>query len=310
MKLFFCSVILTLPFLGMAQFNTHLPKDNLLINQQKTGLNQIQSISSTKHSGSRTQRSNASKAELGPMIGGTYYTGELNRMGHFKQVSLAAGLMFRYNINPRLAIRASGFYGTLKGADSKQKSAFAKNRNLSFKSTIVEVGAGIEFNYYQYQMRSREHAITTYMFFELAGFYMNPKTNYNGQWVELQPLGTEGQGNNGKKKYAKYQLSIPFGLGVKFNLWKGACMSFEYGLRLTFTDYIDDVSGKYFDNNKLRSLNGPIAANLADRSLKPLGLNSSNTGYKRGNSNDNDWYGFFNVMITFQLGRPNTCWMF
>jgi hypothetical protein len=262
------------------------------------------------YGGARLQRSGASRSELGPLIGGSYYTGELNRMGHFKQLNLALGLIYKYNINPRLTYRLSATYGGLKGDDSKQKSDFAKNRNLSFKSVLIEVATGVEFNYYQYQMNSRKHAITTYMFVEIAGFYMNPQANYNGQWIDLQPLGTEGQGNNGKKKYSRFQIAVPFGLGVKFNLWPGACMAFEYGLRLTFTDYIDDVSGNYFDNDKLRSLNGPTAATLADRSLKPLGLNGSNTGYKRGNPHDKDWYGVFGMTITFQLGKANTCWMF
>ena len=315
--------LIIFPFFGIAQTNLLYPEnDNLLAKQDESQLlsiykpspiqNQLAfSIQKTESvsSGARINRSGASKSEMGPMIGGSYYTGELNRMGHFKQMNLAAGLIFRYNINPRLAFRANAFYGTVQGNDKLGKTDFAKNRNLSFKSMILEVAAGVEFNYYQYQMANREHGITTYMFVEVAGFYMNPKANLDGTWVALQPLGTEGQGN-GKKRYPLTQLSIPFGLGVKFNLGKGVAMSFEYGLRLTFTDYIDDVSGVYVDKDKLSKSNGPLAATLADRSLQPLGANGSNTGYRRGNPNDKDWYSFFGMMLTFQLGKSNTCWRF
>lgn len=311
------------PFFGLAQTNLIYPEnDHLLAQQDESQLlsfnktsplqNQLALTSKSTESvssGARISRSGASKSEMGPMIGGSYYTGELNRMGHFKQMNLAAGLIFRYNINPRLAFRANAFYGNVQGDDKLGKTDFAKNRNLSFKSMILEVAAGVEFNYYQYQMSNREHGITTYMFVEVAGFYMNPKANDQGTWVALQPLGTEGQGN-GKKRYPLTQLSIPFGLGVKFNLGKGVAMSFEYGLRLTFTDYIDDVSGVYVDKDKLSNSNGPLAATLADRSLQPLGANGSNTGYRRGDPNDKDWYSFFGMMLTFQLGEPSTCWRF
>lgn len=253
--------------------------------------------------------SKASKCELGGMFGGSYYTGELNRMGHFKQMNWAAGLIFRYNVNSRIAVRANAFYGTVQGNDKLGKTAFQRNRNLSFKSQIIEVAAGIEFNYYQYQTSNRQHAITSYLFLEVGGFHMNPKADYNGQWVALQPLGTEGQGMD-KKRYPLTQVCIPFGLGLKFNLWRGACMTFEYGLRMTFTDYIDDVSGVYVDKAKIAKENGPIAAALSDRSLTPLGYNGSDTGYRRGNSNDKDWYSFFGVMLSFQLGKPTICWKF
>ena len=35
-------------------------------------------------------------------------------------------------------------------------------------------------------------------FVGVGGFYFNPKAKYEGKWVSLQPLGTEGQGLNGK----------------------------------------------------------------------------------------------------------------
>lgn len=169
--------LLIFPVFGIAQTNLlYSGNDNLLVQQDESQLLSINKLSPVQNqlalsiqktesvnSGARLSRSGASKSELGPMIGGSYYTGELNRMGHFKQMNLAAGLIFRYNINPRLAFRANAFYGNVQGNDKLGKSDFAKNRNLSFKSMILEVAAGIEFNYYQYQMSDREHGITTYM---------------------------------------------------------------------------------------------------------------------------------------------------
>jgi hypothetical protein len=252
----------------------------------------------------------ASKCELGLMLGGSYYTGELNRMGHFQQLEPAGGIIFRYNVHSRLALRINAFYGWVRGDDSRSPFAYQQNRNLSFRSHIMEIAAGFEFNYFNYEIGNQKYWITPYMFGEIGGFHMNPKTKYNGEWVELRPLGTEGQGTSlsSEKPYSLVQLSIPMGLGVKMNIGKKASISLEYGIRMTFTDYIDDVSGTYVDRDALAQSNGSIAADLSDRSVNSLGLNDSNTGYRRGDPNNKDWYSFFGIMVTFRLGKPTTCW--
>lgn len=255
-------------------------------------------------------RSFSSKSELGVLLGGSYYTGDLNRMGHFKQIEPAAGLIFRYNAHSRLAIRAHAFYGNVKGDDKYSPYEYQRNRNLSFRSPIIEFALGFEFNYFQYEIGNKKHWITSYMFGGLGGFYMNPKANYNGQWVELRQLGTEGQGTSlsSKQPYSLTQLCIPMGLGLKMTVGKRMSISLEYGIRMTFTDYIDDVSGNYVDKDALAQINGTMAADLSDRSLTNLGHNESNTGTRRGDSNNKDWYSFFGLMITFQLGNSDTCW--
>ena len=81
---------------------------------------------------------------------------------------------------------------------------------------------------------------------------------------------TEGQGTTSfqnRKPYSLTQLSIPFGGGVKIGVSDDFNIIIEYGLRKTFTDYIDDVSTTYagipseFDNITIelsdRSLDGP-----------------------------------------------------
>jgi hypothetical protein len=66
-------------------------------------------------------------------------------------------------------------------------------------------------------------------------------------------------------------------------------MSFglEWGMRYTFTDYLDDVSGVYFDNETLKIQKGNLVAQLADRS-DVIHV----AGTQRGNSKTHDWYSF------------------
>jgi len=135
---------------------------------------------------------------------------------------------------------------------------------------------------------------------------MNPKARYNGEWIELQPLGTEGQGSSlttAPKKYSLNQIVIPFGIGIKVNLSHHSSFSMEYGFRKTFTDYLDDVSGLYPDLSVL----DPLARELSDRARNPEGINQSSYGLQRGNPADKDWYTVFGFSITYEFFSDSTC---
>ncbi len=245
-----------------------------------------------------------SRSELGFMGGGSYYIGDLNRFSHFKNTQLAAGLVYRYNIHSRLSFRANFTYGSVVGDDSQAKQELLKNRNLSFRSDIYEFGAGVEFNYFPFQLGHDRYKGTAYVLAEIAVFKMNPQTNINGEWVDLQPLGTEGQGSplSSKGKYPLFQVSIPIGIGVKISLGKAASLNLEYGIRKTFTDYLDDVkSDSFVATADLLEANGPLAASVANRSL------DGNPYGKRGTAATKDWYAFFGASILFRLGRPEKC---
>lgn len=240
--------------------------------------------------------------ELGIFFGGSYYTGDLNPLGHFNNLTQpAGGLTFRYNINPRFAIRANGFFGTLKGDDASTKSFAQQQRNLHFKSPLTEFSGQAEFNFLDYRLGNDKYPFTPYIFAGAAVFHHSPRALINGQWVDLQPLGTEGQGTplSNRKQYRLTQFSMPFGLGVKTNLAKRIGLSIEWGLRKTFTDYLDDVSGAYADPVQLSGYNGPVAGILSDRSL--VRDSYSNVGRQRGNPVTKDWYCFTGFVLSFKL---------
>ncbi len=246
----------------------------------------------------------ASRSELGFLAGGSYYIGDLNRYKHFKGTGPSAGLIYRYNFNTRLALRATFAYGRVEGNDSWSKDPVANNRNLNFRSNIFELATGVEFHYVSFQLGSKRHIATGYLFGGLALFHMNPKGNNDGEWVELRPLQTEGRGTplNDKKNYSKFQLGIPLGLGFKVALGKRATFNIEYGLRKTFTDYLDDVgSGTYVDPVELAAINGSLAAQMSNRSI-----DQDRYGV-RGNGKTKDWYFMFGAGFTFRLGDPAKC---
>ncbi len=255
----------------------------------------------------------AQYAELGVLGGTSYYLGELNHQ-HFQPFKPAGGIIFRNNLGKRLAFRMHAFYGNIEGSDANSKNEWEQGRNLNFNSHIFELAGGFEINYFKYKMsrtikeRKGEY-YTPYLFIGLSYFNYNPKTDYNGETFELQPLGTEGQGTsaNNKKQYKLNQISIPLALGVKFNVSKWMSIGLEYGIRRTFTDYLDDVSGNYVDPELLRAENGSLSANLSDRSTDNYSNQSFPGGQQRGNPNNRDWYSFSGITLMFNLIGEDDC---
>ncbi len=249
--------------------------------------------------------------EFGGMAGGSYYIGDLNPTGHFENTKFSGGIFYRNQIkkSKRLSFRFQLMYGKVEAFDSKSESERLVNRNLNFQSKILEIGPLIEFHYLKYEVGSRRYRGTPYLFLGLTYFKMNPMGQYEGNWIELQSLGTEGQGTsqNSKKPYNLNQLSIPVGVGVKFNLSSRVSMGIEYGVRKTFTDYLDDVSGNYVDASLLHEESGLLAAQLSDPSLENQNLRNSNEGYSRGNAQNKDWYYMFGISLSFRLFEHTTC---
>jgi hypothetical protein len=133
-------------------------------------------------------------------------------------------------------------------------------------------------------------------------YNFNPKAEMNDDWVELRPLGTEGQGSGLKsapKPYSLLGVSIPFGMGFKFHAFGRLGVSIEWGMRKTYTDYLDDVSTTYADPDVLFATQGLVAVELADRSLVNPG--PVNTNRQRGNETNRDWYSFAGLTITYKI---------
>ena len=264
--------------------------------------------------------------EIGFFGGIAYYMGDLTPT-HFSIPGYSFGFKYRYDINRRFALRIGGHIGEVKG-DSKFDADSKKYKNLSFHSTILDFEGGIEINFLEYEPGSKKHRFTPYIFAGLSIFKFNPKTYYQGKEYELQPLGTEGQGLTAypdKKPYKLSSFAIPFGIGIKWSVSEKVSLGLEWGLRKTFTDYLDDVSTRYPDPALLRAEKGAVAAALSNRqneqkfidagydiSIGPNGIPNNQTdfnlyiasmgagGGQRGGE-ANDWYAMAGLTVMFKI---------
>lgn len=247
---------------------------------------------------------NAQYSEVGFHGGSSYYIGDLNPYEHFTHLpKFGGGAFIRANLTDRHSFKFNFLYTSVEGSDAESGNAWQQNRNLHFQSEIIEVGITWEINFLSYEVGDPNRPYTPYVFGGLAYYRMNPKTDYNGNLVELHPLGTEGQNAEGaQNSYGLGQIAIPFGMGFKMNISGRISLAIEYGFRKLFTDYLDDVSTVYANPAALAASSGPAAVELADRSLEPMGFEGTNTKLSRGNPDTNDWYAYTNLSISVRLG--------
>lgn len=295
----------------------------------------------------------------------------VNSMNYFGDIAPKSGIFstkisstrpgttisFGYRIGPRYTLQASLSYGTLFSDDNiaadpvGDVSKFRYVRNVHFRNDIIELAFVGVFDLFQNQGSYLSRVqLTPYAIIGVAGFHHNPKakapeTNIHtgaaipeaGQWVSLQPLGTEGQfadllptdANFGIKPYSLWQLSIPFGLGARYKLGEALDISLDLTFRYLFFDYIDDLSSNYVD---LGVLDSDLAKAMSDRSREPTSAFNGDTrdlsawpaftypgrdgqtytvtqGWgeesptnKRGGASDNDIYYVTSIKISYIIG--------
>lgn len=242
--------------------------------------------------------------EFGVNFGAAYYLGDLNPQGHFKFSQPFIGNVFRINFNRRYAFKSNIIAGLLRADDSKSNSEWRKNRNLSFKSIIGEFSAQVEFNFMPYEPDNDRYPFSPYVFAGVSAFYFDPITLTDGnENVHLQLLKTEGQ----EKKYLFIQPSVPFGVGYKWNVKGRATLAFEWGVRKTFTDYLDDVSTVYVDPVTLTQNSGSVSADMSNRSPESKLADFIFEPFQRGDSKHKDWYSFAGIVFTVLINSPSSC---
>ena len=249
--------------------------------------------------------------EAGLKIGMTGYMGDLTE-SHltFSQNKLSIGGFFRYYFSPKMSVSANLFLGWLEGSDldyattdpSDESGNWRRRRNLDFKTHVIDLSGQFEYNFLPFISGHPIRKWTPYVFAGVGAFHFNPKTEYNGETVELQPLQTEGT------DYSLFQFVVPYGVGFRYSfpsLWN---IGFEISQRYTFTDYIDDVSDVYVDKS---TATNPLEIALADRSQEAQNPPKElfKPGMGRGNPDDNDVYIWTGITIS-KVFRKKTCFGF
>ncbi len=149
----------------------------------------------------------------------------------------------RYKWMPTVYLKLAFDYIRVEGDDKLTTNTPRRYRNLNFRNTLYNLSFTGEWVFYEdpdlgntYRYRN---SFRSYLFGGIGVFYHNPQASYQGQWVNLRPLQTEGV------LYSPFSLSVPAGLGFYFTFQRKHRIGFEFAYWKTFTDYVDDISGTY-----------------------------------------------------------------
>jgi hypothetical protein len=267
--------------------------------------------------------------EAGITLGPSNFLGDLGgnvgkgtnglKDNNFAVTKLTYGIWLSYQPDEWFGFRLALNKGTLEGDDAiiKGKGGLEearRYRNSNFRSKLSEAFILAEVYptvFFEYEPTDIFHKLRPYLMAGVGVFHFNPQGTdpATGQWVDLKPLRTEGQGfpeYPNRKEYKLTQLNVPWGVGVKYFLSESVNLSLEVIRRTTFTDYIDDVSTQYVDPSAFYS-NLPLAqAQIAERMANKSGdpaipSTRYQPGSKRGNEKNNDSYYSVGIKLGFRL---------
>ena len=171
------------------------------------------------------------EGDLGIQLGGSFYLGDINKIP-FKGTRPAGGIFYRHNFNQRYSVKGVFSYAMLHASDSSYKrSSYQLERGYSFtKNTFGFMALG-EFNFVPFQSK---------------GKILTPYTMYlqGGLGAMMLPV------DNAKK----LNLTLPFGLGVKYNTKKKWAYGADFLMVKTFSDKIDYVANSPSEANQMKQL--------------------------------------------------------
>ena len=213
-----------------------------------------------------TQTSHSQIYEVGVFAGGSNFIGDVGSTTYIAPKELAIGGIYKWNRSPRHSYRFSAIFTDLVGIDNDSDDPSRIQRDYEFSSSIIELSAGMEFTFFDFDLHIPGNKSTPYLYTGISvAFHDNFFFNQNGK---LQSEDTTSQA-----------WGIPVAVGYKTTITDNFLLSIEIGARATFSDEID---GSVPDNPDLAE------------------------AFSFGNINNNDFYMFTGVTLTYTFGR-NPC---
>ena len=174
--------------------------------------------------------------EVGVFLGGSNYIGDVGKTNYVDPNQMAYGILYKWNKSPRHAWRISYTMSKIKGDDINSDVPGRYKRGYSFENNISEISAGLEFNFFDFNLHEFGFKLTPYIYSGLS------YTKYEELYVV-----------NGvtKKDSDASTFALPMIIGIKTNITPSLILGVEVGSRYTMTDNLD---GSHPKNNNLGTL--------------------------------------------------------
>lgn len=203
--------------------------------------------------------------EIGGFLGGSNFIGDVGATNYISPNQLAIGGIYKWNRSPRHSFRVSLIYSELEGKDSKSKDPRRIERGYEFNTSILEVSAGIEFTFFDFDLHTGKKIGTPYLY---TGISIANHDNY----YFLNGVQTS-------EDTSSWAYGIPMAVGFKTTFMDRLILGIEIGARYTFSDELD--------------------GSVPDAEYREE--------FSFGNINNNDWYMFSGITLTYTFGT-NPCY--
>ena len=163
--------------------------------------------------------------EVGVFIGGSNFIGDVGATNYISPNQAAIGGVFKWNRSPRHSYRVSLIYAKLEGIDTKSDDPRRMQRAYSFENDILEISAGMEFTFFDFDLHTEGKNYTPYLYSGITA------ANHDNYYFKNGVLTSEDT--------SSWAYGIPMVLGFKMTLSRSFVLALEVGARYTFTDEID-----------------------------------------------------------------------
>lgn len=165
------------------------------------------------------------RMEVGAGAGLVSYLGDFNG-SVVKNMQPMGSLVWRWVLNPRMALRAKGSYGKLKGSSADVQTYYPdmQAKPYQFNHSLGDLGVTFEYNFWPYGT-GRDYRgakrLTPFIFGGVGGTYVS----------------------GGPKDV--WTAHVPLGLGVKYKLGDRVNIGLEWAAHFSLSDKLDGVVDPY-----------------------------------------------------------------
>lgn len=172
------------------------------------------------------QSANSQIYEIGVFGGGSNFIGDVGATNYISPNQPAFGLLLKWNRSPRHSWRVSLMFSDLEGIDGKSDDPRRIVRGYSFNNSIMEISAGMEFTFLDFNLHETGNKSTPYLYTGITAanhdnYYFTPAGEYTSEGTDSWAYG------------------IPMVVGFKTTLTQHIILGIEIGARYTFSDELD-----------------------------------------------------------------------
>jgi hypothetical protein len=168
--------------------------------------------------------SSAQIHDVGVYFGGSNYVGDIGPTDYISPHDPAYGIIYKWNRSSRHSLRFSYTHSTITSDDADSDMPSRVQRGYTFENTLNEISAGLEFNFFEFDLHESGFLFTPYVYTGLN--YLN----YNGLFFV-----------DGESKYDSTHntVAIPMLVGIKARVYNHFIIGLEARANYSFTDEID-----------------------------------------------------------------------